>query len=155
MASKRSLTPKQARFAQEYLIDFNGTQAAIRAGYSPKTASIQSFDLLRKPNIQETIKAGCLKLAEKSELTVQWVLDNLKEISQRCMEKTPVMRRQGREMVQVENVDGEGVWEFDSAGANRSLELIGKHIGMFIERVQDVTPALPVRVIIQVDDDSS
>lgn len=63
------LTPKQARFVLEYTKDFNGTQAAMRAGYSQKTASIQAFDLLRKPNVQEAVQKSCQKTAAKLEIT--------------------------------------------------------------------------------------
>ncbi len=48
-----ALNDKQRRFVGEYLIDLNATQAAIRAGYSEKTAGQQAFDLLKKPEIQE------------------------------------------------------------------------------------------------------
>ena len=54
------MTPKQEAFVREYLIDLNATQAAIRAGYSERTAGSQSFDLLQKPEIQAAIAAGRL-----------------------------------------------------------------------------------------------
>lgn len=50
-----ALTDKQQLFVTEYLVDFCGTQAAIRAGYSEKTAGSQAFDLLKKPEIREAI----------------------------------------------------------------------------------------------------
>ena len=53
----RKLTPKQERFVQEYLIDLNATQAAIRAGYSAKTAEQQGYQLLQKPSVQAAIAA--------------------------------------------------------------------------------------------------
>ena len=49
------MNEKQKRFCEEYLIDCNATQAAIRAGYSEKTAGSQAFDLLKKPEIQNYI----------------------------------------------------------------------------------------------------
>lgn len=52
---QKKLTAKQKRFADEYLIDLNGTQACIRAGYSPKTASEQSSRLLTNVNVKEYI----------------------------------------------------------------------------------------------------
>lgn len=51
-----ALNDKQRRFVDEYLVDLNATQAAIRAGYSPKTAGSQAFDLLKKPEIHEYIE---------------------------------------------------------------------------------------------------
>ncbi len=63
------LAPKQLRFIDEYLIDFNATQAAIRAGYSAKTASSIAFTLLRKVEIQEAIVAKQRELAHKAGVT--------------------------------------------------------------------------------------
>ncbi len=56
-SKKKKLTPKQARFVDEYLIDLNAKQAAIRAGYSPKTAEWTGPQLLGKTHVSEAIKA--------------------------------------------------------------------------------------------------
>lgn len=53
----RGLTPKQQRFVQEYAVDLNGTQAAIRAGYSPKTARSIASETLQRPAIQKALRA--------------------------------------------------------------------------------------------------
>lgn len=71
--SKR-LSPKQERFVAEYLIDLNATQAAIRAGYSHKTAGSQAFDLLKKPEIQAAIDAARKRTADKLEITRERIL---------------------------------------------------------------------------------
>ena len=68
------LNAKQAMFADEYLIDFNATQAAIRAGYSAKTAAVQGFGLLRKPNIQAIISAKQKELAHKAGITRERII---------------------------------------------------------------------------------
>ncbi len=67
------------RFVEEYAKDRNGTQAAIRAGYSPKTAGQQAFDLLRNPQIQELVEAQCAKISavvefEAADVLREWVL---------------------------------------------------------------------------------
>ena len=49
------LTPRQARFVDEYMVDLNGTQAAIRAGYSRKTAEVLAYQLLQKPLVAATV----------------------------------------------------------------------------------------------------
>lgn len=59
---------KHERFCQEYVIDFNGTQAAIRAGYSRKTAGSQAFDLLKKPEIQARLTEIKADIAERLEI---------------------------------------------------------------------------------------
>src|SRR5271166_5586839 len=63
------LTPKQARFVQEYLIDLNAAQAAIRAGYSAKTARVIGHENLTKPDIAAAIEKAKAKRAERTELT--------------------------------------------------------------------------------------
>lgn len=57
-ASTKTLEPRQQRFVQEYLVDLNGTKAAIRAGYSPRTANEQACDLLTRPHIRAAVQAG-------------------------------------------------------------------------------------------------
>jgi phage terminase small subunit len=148
------LTPKQQRFCQEYLIDLNGTQAAIRAGYSKKTANEQSSQLLAKLNIQTEISKIRDERAKATALNAQWVIENLEEVSQRCMQKVPVVKydREKRCMKQVIDEDGEGVWQFDSAGANRALELLGKHLGMFTER-HELTGDVNIKVTFKDDND--
>lgn len=73
------LTPKQQRFVQEYLQDHNGTQAAIRAGYSDKTAKQQGSRLLTDPRIQAAVRAGQQKMAKKAEVTVDSLMAELEE----------------------------------------------------------------------------
>jgi len=63
------LTPKQEKFCNEYLIDLNATQAAIRAGYSEKTAKVIGFENLTKPYIQEFIYIEREKTAKQAEIT--------------------------------------------------------------------------------------
>lgn len=129
-------TNKHKRFIAEYLIDQNGKQAAIRAGYSPKSAEVQASVLLRNPKIKAAIDKKIKKIADRSGISAEWVLKNLKEVAERCMQKVPVMRfdKVDKEYVQVEDENGQGVWQFDSSGANKALELIGKNLGMFAEK---------------------
>lgn len=138
------LSARQQRFVEEYLLDPIATQAAIRAGYSERTAGVQGCRLLNNANVSRAIAEGQKARSEKAKIDAQWVLANLVEVSQRCLQKAPVMEFSpaDRCMVQAEDEEGRPVWEFDSKGANRALELIGKHLGMFIERVEvkDVTP---------------
>ena len=68
------LNPRQAAFVREYLVDKNATRAAIRAGYSPKTASSIGEQLLRKLDIREAVDAGITSLAEQVGLTAERVL---------------------------------------------------------------------------------
>ena len=80
-AKLAALEPRQQRFVQEYLVDLNGTQAAIRAGYSANTASEQSYDRLRKPQIQQAIEEGQQKLQAKLEMSAERVVQTLAQIA--------------------------------------------------------------------------
>lgn len=72
------LTEKQLMFCKEYLIDLNGTQSAIRAGYSEKTANVTSSEYLAKPNIQAKIQELMAIRSEKVQITSDDVLRRLK-----------------------------------------------------------------------------
>jgi phage terminase small subunit len=74
------LTPKQARFVQEYLIDLNAAQAAIRAGYSAKTARVIGHENLTKPGIAAAIEKAMVERAERTRLTGDMVVDELRKI---------------------------------------------------------------------------
>ncbi|WLF95681.1 terminase small subunit [Brucella intermedia] len=75
-----NLTPKQERFVAEYLIDLNATQAAIRAGYSEKTATEQGSRLLTNVKVQQAIAKGQNKTAAKLEITKERIVEELAKI---------------------------------------------------------------------------
>jgi phage terminase small subunit len=77
MSKLGALSAKHKRFVQEYMVDLNGTQAAIRAGYSPKSASEQAYDLLRKPQIQEALAEQVRARSERCKLTADNVIKEL------------------------------------------------------------------------------
>ena len=64
-----ALTDKQKRFVEDYLVDLNATQAAVRAGYSAKTAEQQAYQLLQKTSVSEAIAAAQAARSERTELT--------------------------------------------------------------------------------------
>ncbi|MGL4833094.1 MAG: terminase small subunit, partial [Shewanella sp.] len=68
------MNDKQARFVQEYLIDLNATQAAIRAGYSEKTAGEMGYENLNKPHIMEAVQKAQAERAYKTGIDAEWVL---------------------------------------------------------------------------------
>ena len=75
------LKPKQARFVQEYLIDLNAAQAAIRAGYSAKTARVIGHENLTKPDIAAAIEKAMAERAERTEVTADLVVGELRKIA--------------------------------------------------------------------------
>lgn len=144
--TQKELSSKQLAFCEQYIIDLNATQAAIRAGYSQSSAQQQSSRLLLNDVIQAKIQELRQKVSEKLEIDALWVLKRFKEISDRCMVAVPVMEfdHVNKCMVQKADEEGNGVWEFDSAGANRATEMIGKHIGFF--EVDNSQKAAVIRV---------
>lgn len=139
-----TLNIKQEMFCREYLVDLNATQAAIRAGYSKKTARQIAAQNLLKPNITKRLAQMMKERAYKVDLNVEYVLNNIIEISERCMQKSPVMVGYGKDRDQAkEYVDDPehgkvlaNVWEFDSAGALKAQELLGKYLQIFVEKKQ-------------------
>ena len=107
-----NLTPKQQRFVEEYLIDLNATQAAIRAGYSERTANEQGSRLLANVSISEAIAEAQEKLSNKAQVTVEMVVQGLlneaKDLSEGSTQSARV-----------------------SAWAH-----LGKHLGMFKDKVE-------------------
>jgi HEPN/RES N-terminal domain 1/Terminase small subunit/RES domain len=78
----RPLRPKQQRFVEEYLVDLNATQAAIRAGYSAKTAQHIAWELLQKTTVQAAIQAGRERLAQRTRWTRERILAQLEPIAE-------------------------------------------------------------------------
>ena len=132
-----NLTAKQQRFVEEYLIDLNATQSAIRAGYSKKTAAVIGAENLIKPNIQKAIQEAKIKRSERTEITQEYVLDNIKKVIDRCMQQEAIFARDGSPLI-IENADGDLVpaFMFKESGALKGLELLGKHLGMFKDKIE-------------------
>lgn len=132
-----ALTPKQERFVAEYLIDLNATQAAIRAGYSQKTAGQIGEQNLKKLEIAEAVKKAMEKRADRNSVTQDEVISGLRELRDMAMGKKPmrvteILRVSGKPPKTIE-LD---VKVFEAAAAKGALELLGKHIGMFKDKVE-------------------
>jgi len=115
------MTAQQRKFADEYLILNNGTKAAISAGYSKKSARSKASQLLVDEEIEKYIEERRSLISEKALVDAAWVQERFKAISDRCMAVEPVL------------VMGEptGEYKFDSAGANKATENLGKIIGVY------------------------
>ena len=127
------LTEKQKRFCNEYLIDLNGTQAAIRAGYSEKTANRIASENLSKPDIQNYIKELQEGIRKRNKISQDEILLDLIEIKNRCMQNVPVMYfdRVDKEWKHEGAECGEPLYKFDSQGATKALDLLAKHVGFY------------------------
>lgn len=116
------MTSQQRQFCDEYLIDLNATQAAIRAHYSPQSARSQASQLLDLEEVQQYISERQKKVSDKLSYSLERVLTNFATVFDRCMQGEPVLDFEG-------NPTGE--WKFDANNANRANENIGKHLGFY------------------------
>ena len=140
MPAKTRLTVKQIRFIEVYLIDFIATQAAIRAGYNKKTAYATGAENLRKPQIEKAIKERLLKLSEKAEYDATQWRKELIQLKDQFLRQRLVVNDKGEP---IRGPDGNLIQvSADPDRAIKVLELLGKHMGLFIEKKQiDVTLA--------------
>lgn len=156
------ITEKQRRFVDEYLIDLNGTQAAIRAGYSEATANEQASRMLANVNIQEYLQERRKAVQERTEITQDKVLKELAKIGfadiRKAVKWSPTMGETivGEDVVQTNGVllissddlddetaaaisevsqtkDGIKIKFHDKKGA---LVDIGRHLGMFDDKLR-------------------
>lgn len=146
--SKPKLTPQQERFAHEYIIDLNATQAAIRAGYSPNTAQEQGSRLLSNVMILELIEQLKKKREIRTDITADRVLNELAKIAFSDLNKFVEVDDSGKIKVKPSNqVDGTVLSEIsESVTQNgrtkkvklhdkmKALELIGRHLAMFTDK---------------------
>ena len=167
------LTEKQQRFCDEYLIDLNATQAAIRAGYKKETAYSQGQRLLKNVEVQNKIAENKKNLAARVEVTQERVVEELSYIAfakasdyARIVEKEAMTESEDGTMVPVLDPEGNPVkyrtvepiltddlteeqkraiavikkgrdgFEIKPYDKIRALELLGKHLGMFAEKVE-------------------
>lgn len=146
-----NLTPKQQRFVDEYLIDLNATQAAIRAGYSAKTANEQGSRLLANVKISDAVKTAQAARAEKTGITQDYVLKSVVDVMERCKQVSPVLDRRG-DPVMVETAEGEmaPAYTFNAMGVLKGAELLGKHLGMFKDGANAGDEAPPLSININV-----
>lgn len=134
------LTLKQQRFADEYIISGNATEAAIKAGYSKKTANRIATENLSKPVIKSYIDERLKELSDKKIANQQEVLEYL----------TSVLRGETQSEIVVVEGQGEGVSKAkpiqkapDEKERLKAAELLGKRMGLFKDKL-DVTANVPV-----------
>lgn len=103
---------RQKRFCDEYLIDLNATQAAIRAGYSAKTAEQMGYKLVQKSSVQEYLQKRLSERSERTEITQDMVLNELKKVGfAKAADYTDADLKYSNKL--------------------RALELLGRHVGLW------------------------
>lgn len=158
------LTEKQKAFANEYLIDLNATQAAIRAGYSKKTAEQMGYKLVQKSSVQEYISERMKDREKRTEITQDMVLKELASIAFDDIKnylsfktekvlvgydvnglpvsdyKTIVDIKDSNEIntknISELSIGKDGQFKFKLYCRDNALQQIGKHLGMFTDKVE-------------------
>lgn len=145
------MTRKQERFVEEYLVDLNATQAAIRAGYSPASANEQASRLLANANIRARVDAAMAELSKRTGVSQERVIRELAKVA--FVNPTDVIDFESAKLLDsatsddtaaiasvkvktIPTADGLGVErEIKVADKLKALELLGKHFGMFTDNI--------------------
>ncbi len=133
------LTPKQKRFVAEYLVDLNATAAAIRAGYSKKTAEVIGYENLRKPQIAQAVRLEMDIRQKRTGVTQDYVIGKLREITDKdasdaqdsdlkYSSKIKALELLGKHLGAWEPKDDGPKDEIDEDGLSRSLRELGKKL---------------------------
>ena len=131
---------KPERFIAEYLIDMNATQAAIRAGYSPKSAHVQGSRLLKNAVIADAIAEGLERLASKLEVTAERVLQERARLAfynpmrlagVQTIEQLRALDEDTQRAIQAIDVSPTGELRIRGADKDKSLTALEKHLGMY------------------------
>lgn len=158
MAKKGELTEKQQRFVEEYLIDLNATQAAIRSGYSAKTADVQGSRMLANVKVQQAISEIMANRSKRTGVNQDMVVQELARIA--FVKMTDVVNADGEirsdasdddlaciESVKYKRSDTDTgsseEREVKIASKLKALELLGKHLGMWNDKL-DVNVTAPI-----------
>jgi phage terminase small subunit len=125
----QKLALKQEAFAMGYMETGNACEAYRRAYNADRmkrnSIEVTASQLLQHPKVALRVTELREEAAKRDELSIDWVLQHLKEIVSRAMQAVPVLDKQG---------EPTGEYTYQGAVANRALELIGKHVGMFSDR---------------------
>lgn len=147
MVKSKKFTDKQDAFCSEYIIDLNGTQAAIRAKYSEKTANRIASELLSKPDIQERIQELKSSREQRVKVDADWVLQQMKDIHE--LDVADILDNQGN-FLQIKQwpktwrmyISGLDIQELNLGDTEavvkkikwpdkvKNLEMIGRHVSV-------------------------
>lgn len=172
----KELTEKQKRFAEEYVVDLNATQAAIRAGYSARTAGAVAHKLLKKAEIQALIQELQQARSGRTGITQDRTLTEIARIAlfdpagvlsfegdtitvRAASEITEDARRAIKSIRIRKTIDGAGneveVMDITFHDKTRNLELLGRHLGMFVDRIKHEGDGVAIRFIEPVKPETS
>lgn len=120
------MNARQERFCLEYLVDCNGKQAAIRAGYAPLNAEVTASQLLRKPKVSEYLKAKSQTIADKLGVSAEYVLASTKALHENSK---PLVHKSNPEV------------------AMKSLSYLGKYLKLWDNDDKKQTQNLTIQIV--------
>lgn len=125
-------------FVAEYLKSHDAVAAYKAAGGTAEgyTASAAASRMLKDVKIQEAVNAVRQEIMHQTAVDQAYVVNNLVEILERCMERAPVMVRRGRQFVQATDEEGRHVWAFNAKGALGATKQLGDTLGIFKEHIE-------------------
>lgn len=174
--SEFQITDRMKKFVDEYLVDFNATQAAIRAGYSPDTANEQGSQLLARPDIRELVAEGQKEIMDRTQTFQDNAVAELKIVgfsdladfltvkdggiveqkpfNELTKEQTKCIKKIKQTVRSSHSADGTilhqtAVIEIELHDKLKALELLGRHLGMFNDTLR-LEGALPLTISFEV-----
>lgn len=161
MKEEKKLTPKKEKqyriFAQEYIIKFNGTEAAIKAGYAEKSARVTASRLLTQDNIQELIQFYMKEREKRTEITGDMVIQELAklalsdirelyddtgrllephELSDNAAASVSSFKVTSTQIGSKDNLEEKTIEEYKRHSKEKALELLGRHFGLFNDKLK-------------------
>lgn len=169
---QNTLTPRQQAFVREYLVDLNGTQAAIRAGYSPKTANEQAPRLLANVSVQSAIQEAMAERSKATGITAERVLQEYAKIAFHDARKLFHDNGAPKNITEIDDETAgaiaglDVVEEFSGQGQDRvfvgytkkykladkkgALDSLARHLGMFNDKIK--VEVDPINMLLQAVD---
>ena len=149
------LSQKEQRFVAELEVDGNGTQAAIRAGCTPgknnQSAAVAASRMLRNDKVLAYRRARARETYKNIGLSAETVATKLMTVYNRCMQAEPVMAWDP----ETGSWQPSGEWKYDSRGALKALELMGRLLGMFTQKIVAETKDITLEEYLRKLDDGA
>ncbi|MEM7173283.1 MAG: terminase small subunit [Pseudomonadota bacterium] len=145
------MTPRQRRFVEEYMIDLNGKQAALRAGYAPSAAKNRSYILLRQPEIAAAVAEAMMERSRRTGITADKVLNeyarlafsDLRQVTdwgpdgvlpKAAKDLNPDQARAIAEVTETKSKTGGGTVRVKLHDKKGALDALARHLGLFTDK---------------------
>ena len=129
------LNERERRFCEEYIQHYNGTRAAIAAGYAENNAKFEACDILKRPEAQEYISALKGEQTIRTKVNADYVLNAIVETLERCRQEIKPVNTPSGSVLVVQDAEGNpaNAFKFDAKNVLKAAELLGKHLAMFTD----------------------